>query len=465
MSETAAARTLVVNNVIERYYGNIQHLLCTLAGRGAGNDFNPGFELPPLDDEMVRFFAPSSVAVHSLAGYRGSRLALLDLMRNPGTRTTKSLASLIMVARAVEHVRRTGRRVMLLTPSSANKATALRDAVLRALRCGLVESDQLQITTVVPESSYPKLWSSPLSTDPVLRVRNPVVVYQGPDPAGVKALARRFYDKYAGRLRELTGADVWYTLDIDNYRCADAVRALFEYDFHAPDETRGRLHVHSVSSAYGLLGHALGHARRPGAGAPPRYFLVQHLGTPDMVLSLLYGSASRDLMPAYEYDAAAGLYRQAADPHFPHSTYDPAERLDPTFYTHNPPTSAAMNELIRTRGGGGVVVSLHECLGRYAEIRALLGGTSVTLPADPRRLREWSLVMAFTGVLNAIDRGLVDDDDILVHGSGSYSDEDFCLISPEYLHMAGDVAAVKRAVCDALAVRDRITLPELESVG
>jgi hypothetical protein len=39
--------------------------------------------------------------------------------------------------------------------------------------------------------------------------------------------------------------------------------------------------------------------------------------------------------------------------------------------------------------------------------------------------------MAFTGVLNAIDRDLVVEDDILVHGSGSYHAGDFNPIPPD----------------------------------
>jgi hypothetical protein len=85
-----------------------------------------------------------------------------------------------------------------------------------------------------------------------------------------------------------------------------------------------------------------------------------------------------------------------------------------------------MSGLIHRQGGDGIVVSLHECFSRYPQIRALLAAADVTLPADPRLLREWSLVMAFTGVLNAEDRGLIEaGDDIVVHGSGSYHTADF----------------------------------------
>jgi hypothetical protein len=152
-----------------------------------------------------------------------------------------------------------------------------------------------------------------------------------------------------------------------------------------------------------------------------------------MVLSLHFDSVSREHLPAYRVDPETGLFRQDADPRFPTTTFDPAENLDPTFYTRQPITSAAMNELIRSRGGGGIVVSLHECLQRYPRLRAVLGDAGVGLPADPRELREWSLVMAMTGILNGIDRGLVAEDDVLVHGSGSYHTGDFEPLPAPYL--------------------------------
>ena len=465
MDEAPVPSTLVIGNAIERYYANVQELLYSLALRRDRNNarhqtasFEPGFDLPPLTAEVVRFFAPSSIAVHYLDGYQGSRLtacrdakiSLLDLMGNPATRTTKSLASLLMVARAVEYLRRTDRRVMLLTPSSANKATALRDAVFRAISLGLADPDRLQITSVVPERSADKLWSSPLSSDSRLRRRNPVVLCRGPEPSEVKALAQMFHRDHSDELSHDHDTDLWYTLDIENYKVADAMRAMAEYEIHPPDRARGRLHVHAVSSAYGLLGHDLGYVsalQRPGRA--PRYFLVQHLGTPDMVLSLLYGTASRCYLPSYERDPRDGLFRQHAEPHFPAITSDLGECLEPTFYTHNPPTSEQMNEIIRSRGGGGIVVSLHECLTRYAQVRELLS-PALSLPADPRRLREWSLVMAVTGMLNALDRGLIEDDDILIHGSGCYTDDDYQPIPPHHLTPATGPCSLREAVLNAV---------------
>ncbi|MEE3922693.1 DUF6002 family protein [Micromonospora sp. BRA006-A] len=53
-----------------------------------------------------------------------------------------------------------------------------------------------------------------------------------------------------------------------------------------------------------------------------------------------------------------------------------------------------------------------------------LADAGLTLPEDPARLREWSILMALTGVCNAVDRGLVPAGyEIVVHGTGSYCDD------------------------------------------
>jgi hypothetical protein len=372
-------------------------------------------------------------------------------MRNPRTRTTKTLASLVIVARAVRYIHDTGEPVMIITPSSANKATALRDAVYRAIESGLVKSSQLKITTVVPAGSSSKLWSSPLSEDSELRVRNPMVLHGSSEPADVKVLAQEFVDSYSAALRDRYRVNLWYTLSLDNYRPADTVRAYFEHEFLPRPGPMGRLHVHAVSSAFGLLGHNLGHRICDDNSPGPRYFLVQHLDTPDMVLSLHFGEADRRHMPRYTYDATAGLHRQDADPRFPASTLSLNEVLDSTFYTRRPPTSAKMNEIIHSRGGGGIVVSLHECLMRYGQERALLANTDIDLPSDPRDLREWSLVMALTGTLNAIDRDLIDpDEDIVVHGSGCYSENDFQPLPAEHTSSAAGCEQLAEVVSGAV---------------
>lgn len=444
-------------NALSHYYEDIRLAAAAVrADRPADGDgaFSPSFELPPITAELRQYLAPSELAFAHLGEYRGVRLALLDLMRNPRTRTTKTLASLLMVARAVHHIQRTGQRIMILTPSSANKATALRDAVLRAVECGLVTPDQLRIVVVVPEAARAKLWSSALSDDPRLRQRNPVLVFPGADRVGVKTLAKAVADKHGDMLHALTGFRLWYSLDIDNYRVADAARAFFERDVAPVEPGVRRLHAHAVSSAYGLLGHHLGHVVS-AAQPPPRYFLVQHLDTPDMVLSLHFGSTDRTFLPRYTADPETGLYQQSTDPRFPYAVHDPSEVLDSTFYTHAPPTSARMNELIHSAGGGGVVVSLHECLERYPYVRRLLAESGPTLPADPRELREWSLLMAFTGVLNAIDRGLITDDEVVVHASGSYSSQDFVPVPPDATRRVETTCDVRQAVYYAALVDSR----------
>jgi hypothetical protein len=158
-----------------------------------------------------------------------------------------------------------------------------------------------------------------------------------------------------------------------------------------------------------------------------------------MVLSLRHGGFSRKHLPVYRRDPAAGGWAQEVDPRFPSATDDPSEVLDPTFYTREPVTSAAMNELIGRFGGDGIVVSRRECVQRYPLLREWFDATSVRLPADPALLREWSIVMVLTGVFNAIDRGLVPaGHEIVVHGSGSYGGDDFVVGEPD-----ADVATVE----------------------
>jgi hypothetical protein len=464
MTTANLQRALVLDSALERYYQNIQMILWDIqntASNGIADNFVPGFNLPALTHDVQRFLSPSTVAASDLGVSGRTSLILLDLMRNPQTRTTKTFASLVMVLRAVHYIRATGRRVMLITPSSANKATALRDAVLRAIRCNLVSRDELQITSIVPASSYPKLWSSPLSADPELGARNPLIMYEGKDAWAVKTLARGVYDSCASNFSDSDGTDLWYTLDINNYKVADAIRAFFESDFFPPDQACTRLHAHAVSSAFGLLGHNLGH-NRTAMTQHPRYFLVQHMQTPDMVLSLHFGSMSHDNIPPYRQDESDGLYRQNRSPYFPATTFDPHECIDGTFYTRQPTTSGEMNALIHAHGGGGIVVSLHECLGRYAEIRERLTEADIELPADATQLREWSLVMAVTGVLNAIDRGLATDPEVVIHGSGCYSEGDYSLIPSQDLHIANTVSAAAKV---AYAAVGATRLPAKDALG
>ncbi|MFI9387350.1 DUF6002 family protein [Kutzneria sp. NPDC052558] len=395
--------------------------------------FAPGFDLPEPDAAFRAFAAAATAAWSPLGDYRGHRLTLLDLAGNPGANTTKTFASLLIVARAVQHIRRTGEPIVIFSPTSANKGTALRDAVLRAIDTGLVAPEQLRVVILAPAACRDKLRSSRLATDPGLRALNPLLVHDGTPAETVKQLGREFVDTHAQRLKREHGLNLWFSLALPNYLVADTARAMFEHTVDPTDKTdTPRVHAHAVSSAFGMLGYHRGRAVLEKAGlateaSRPATLLVQHMATPDMVLSLRHGSFDRGNFPSYVVDPEAGLFHQiGADPHFPMVTHDPAEVLDPTFYTRRPATSPEMNALISRHGGDGIVVSLHECVQRYPEIRARLAGHERGLPSDFRTLREWSLVMAMTGVFNAADRGLLDRGaDIVVHGSGWYSTADY----------------------------------------
>jgi len=100
--------------------------------------------------------------------------------------------------------------------------------------------------------------------------------------------------------------------------------------------------------------------------------------------------------------------------------------LDRTFYTHRPATAPEMTRIIRTHGGDGIVVSARECRDRYPQLRDRLAAVGFRALDDLGELREWSLLMALTGVCNAIDRDLVPvGHDIVVHGSGWYTAADY----------------------------------------
>jgi hypothetical protein len=396
--------------------------------------FSPGFALPEPGADVREFYAAATAGWHPLGEYGGHRLSLLDLAGNPGTHTTKTFPSLLIVARAVEYVRRTGEPVTIFSPTSANKGTALRDAVLRAIDARLVEPEQLRVVILAPWACRGKLRASRLSTDARLRELNPLLLYTGADPEAVKRLGREFVDTHAAELKRRHGTNLWFSLALPNYLVADTARAYFEQDADPTDAAgRPRVHAHAVSSAFGMLGYHRGrtvleHEGTVRAASRPATLLVQHMATSDMVLSLRHGGFDRDALPGYRRDAVTGLYHQDGepDPHFPATLHDPAEILDPTFYTRRPPTAPEMNEIIGRFGGDGIVVSLHECLERYPAIRARLAGHQRGLPADFRTLREWSLVMAMTGVCNAIDRDLVEPGaDVVVHGSGWYASADY----------------------------------------
>lgn len=423
------------------------------ASSGSSDLFAPPFEIPSASPALAAFFNAAATGVTELGSYSGRPVALLDLMRNPRTRTTKTFPSLVIVARAAHYIQTTGEPITIVTPTSANKGVALRDAVLRAYESELVRPDQLNVATLVPASSERKLWSSPLSEDQELRRANPLAVLPADQPPGqVKAIAQELVATRTRDFHAATGRRLWHTLNLDNYRAADAIRAMVERNLH-PCAGK-RVHVHAVSSAFGLLGHDFGRKLLerqdgPALGQPPAYLLVQHLARPDMVLHLYHGDFAYNRVPAYRRDPD-GLYRQDGDPHFPKVTSDPREMLDSTFYTAQPSTSTEMDSIIAQQGGAGIVVSHHECLERYRDIASFLANAGVALPDNPDHLQEWSLVMAMTGMMTAADRGVLPPcDDVLVHGSGCYADDSFTPVPGNYLLPISDAHDLWDAVVQA----------------
>ncbi|MEU3199945.1 DUF6002 family protein [Streptomyces sp. NPDC006996] len=424
------------------------------------------FRLPEFDSRMRDFLGASDISLSEAGTWRGHHLSLLDLMRNPGTRTCKTFASLTLIARAVRHIQETGAKVMIITPTSGNKGTALRDAVSRAYAANLASVENLRVVTVVPRSSRDKLRNGPLSTDPSWRAANPVLLMDVHRPDGVKAIARAAFEHLRADAASLAGFTPWFTLDLDNYRVADTLRAAVEARLDPiVADSPPRVHAHAVSSAFGLLGYHLGHgmlnsgsfgSHLPVPFSHPGFLLVQQLATPDMVLSLIHGDVSRDHLPQYAFDEADGLWRQAGkevDPHFPTLIDDVDERLDSTFYTSAPPTSPAINGLIAQHGGGGIVVSRRECLLRYEDIQECIAATGNTLPDDPGTIREWSLVKAFTGVMMAIERGLIKPGTaVVVHGSGFYTDAILPPLSSEPSVIADSAVAIEYAMTQAAKV-------------
>ncbi|MEE1740444.1 DUF6002 family protein [Streptomyces sp. BE147] len=444
----AAGTGGVVRNVLDRYFQEIR-----AAARKAGAARTQPPEIPlELDVKPAEFTKFTEVTDVGLTQVR-ERTYILDLMRNPGARTTKTVASLLMIARAAAHIRRTGERVLLLTPTSGNKGTALRDAVARAYETGLATPDELRIVMLAPKASRTKLRDCALTAEQPLRTANPVVIADVEQPADVKLLSGEVVERYAAEIFETTGFRLWYTLDLDNYRIADAARAFVEAELlPLTERSAPRVHAHAVSSAFGLLGYHLGHQLLSegltGFTAParhPGFFLIQQLATADMVTSLL-GTE----VPEYTHDQESGLWRQSAAAAFPAVTDHPQEVIDATFYTKEPPTRPQVNEIVARHGGGGVVVSRRECLDRFDQVRPLAAEAGITIADDPARIREWSLVKALTGVLVARERGLIAaGTDVVVHASGYYSDELLAPLRDEHLTHADTADDLAKAVLAA----------------
>jgi hypothetical protein len=423
-------------NLITDYY----HLLPKVTALCAKDSIAlPGFALPELDDAVRRFFSAAVARLRTMGTYRGHTLHLLDLAMHPETHTAKTFASLLIVARAVEHIRRTGEPVVIFSPTSANRGTALRDAVARAHEAGLARPEQLRSVILAPALSRSKLRAGRLDPD-----LHPVLLCGGDEPGRVKELGRQFAEKYSGRL----GFRLWYPWQPAHHLVADAARAFLEADLAPIPVGAPRIHAHAVSSAFGLLAYNLGREVLEAGGMAdpadrPGFLLVQQLATPDMVLSLRTGDFDRDAMPSYDFDRESGLYKQEGDPHFPYECADPCEIIDPTFYTRRPDTAPAMNDVILKHGGDGIVVSRQECVARHALLRRWVPA----MPANASSLREWSLSMAVTGVLNAIDRGLIGPgQDIVVHGSGSYAVGEFAPLPDDCVTQVRSVSDIAAAL-------------------
>src|SRR5256885_6500220 len=146
-----------VPNAVSRYYSAVHRA----AGRldeapRARRWFEPGWSLPELTPAMEDFFSATAISIADMGEYRGRRLHLLDLTGNVGTRTTKTFGSSLIVARAIRHIELTGEPVLLATASAANKAVALRDAVLRAYRSGIADPARLRVVAGGPGRSVAK---------------------------------------------------------------------------------------------------------------------------------------------------------------------------------------------------------------------------------------------------------------------------------------------------------------------
>lgn len=434
----------------EHVRAGIDALVPDPAPRRESASFAPGFDLPEIDAAMRNYYAAAEAAWLDLGTYAGHPIRLLDLARNPGTHTTKTFPSLLIIARAVEFTRRTGEPVRIFSPTSGNKGTALRDAVARAYEAGIAGPDTLTMTTLAPLSSRAKLRSSALTKNGDWAEANPYLLLDAPEAEAVKQLGKDYVAHAGGK--DSRGANLWFSLDLPNYLVADVARAAFEADVApvAPDAVP-RTHVHAVSSAFGLLGYhaGVGLLEQRGEADPAGHassLLVQHLGTPDMVLHLRTGSFDRDGLPAYDR-GSDGVLRQSQDPHFPAEADQVDEILDPTFYTHRPATSPTMDGHIRDHGGDGIVVSRRECEQRYAEAKSLLATHTRPLPDNPEDLLEWSVVMAITGAFNAIDRGLVaEGSEVVIHGSGWYSREEVPPLDDSACTVVADLADLEGAL-------------------
>ncbi|MHC8342076.1 DUF6002 family protein [Pseudomonas sp. RT6P73] len=179
-------------SVIERYYDLIVSSAADFEVSSCGDTFEPSMKLPALDTRMQAFLSVATAQFFELGRYCGMPLRLFDLRQNANTQTTKTFASTLIVARAIRHIQDTGDSILLFSPSSGNKAIALRDAVLRALKAKLVHPEQLRIVTLTPAQTIGKLRRTELYDDPRLRALNPLFVLDAESPEAVKVVGQHF---------------------------------------------------------------------------------------------------------------------------------------------------------------------------------------------------------------------------------------------------------------------------------
>lgn len=244
-------------SVIERYYDLIVSSSSDFEINTSGAAFEPSMRLPELDPRMQSFLSVATAQFFEMGSYRDVPLRLFDLRQNESTQTTKTFASTLIVARAIRHIQETGDSILLFSPSSGNKAIALRDAVLRALKAKLVHPEQLRIVTLTPMQTIGKLRKTELYDDPRLRDLNPIFVLDTESPEAVKIVGQQFKELF--NRQPVGDSKLWHSLRLENYRFSDQARAFFDFEYgDAWDTDRKTVHVHAVSSAYGLLGYCSG---------------------------------------------------------------------------------------------------------------------------------------------------------------------------------------------------------------
>ena len=126
--------------------------------------------------------------------YKDYSIELLNLMSDPSTNTTKTFPTLLTVAKLIHHIEKTGETVIILTPSSGNKATAFRAAVEKAIEKKLVAAEKLRTITLIPRESVSKFRASKLYNDKKLNKLNPVFIYSGDESDDVKKIAFSLYN-------------------------------------------------------------------------------------------------------------------------------------------------------------------------------------------------------------------------------------------------------------------------------